>query len=57
MIVKIVVHGGFGAVGDDEDVLDAGIDRLLDDILDNGLIHQRQHFLGDRFGSREHARS
>ena len=54
VVVKIVVHGRLGPVGDDQDVLDAGGHRLLDDILDHRLVHHGEHLLGDGLGGGEH---
>ena len=48
--VEVILDGGLAAAGDDDDVLDAGLHRLLDAVLDQRLIHQRQHFFGLRFG-------
>ena len=41
------------SVGDQEDVVDARGDRFLDAVLDDRLVHQRQHFLRLCFGGRE----
>ena len=38
------------AAGDDDDLLDAGRDRLLDAVLDDRLVDERQHLLGLRLG-------
>ncbi len=49
-VVKIVLNGGLAAVGDDQDLLDAGGDGLLHNVLEYGLVHQRQHLLRDALG-------
>ena len=41
----------------DHDVLDAGRDRLLHRVLDDGPVDDRQHLLGDGLGRRKHART
>src|SRR5829696_4500398 len=53
--VEVVLDGLLAAAGDDQDVLDPGPHRLLDHVLDRGLVHQRQHLLGLRLGRREEA--
>src|SRR5207244_7922449 len=44
--VEVVFNGPFPPARDDDDVLDAGTDRFLDRILDQGLVDQRQHLFG-----------
>ena len=56
-IVKIVLDRGLAAVCDDEDLLNARCDRFLYDVLEDGLVHQRQHLLGDALGVRQQSRS
>ena len=51
--IEVVLEGALAAAGDDEDVGDAGPDRLLDDVLDRRLVDERQHLLGLRFGRRK----
>ena len=46
--VKVILNGPLVAPCDHDDILDAGINRLLDNILDRRLVHNRQHFLGLR---------
>ena len=38
------------AAGDEDEMLDAGLARLIDDILDDRLVDDRQHFLGNGLG-------
>ena len=53
--VEVVLDGLLAPAGDDQDVLDPGPHRLLDHVLDGGLVDQRQHLLGLRLGRREEA--
>ena len=55
-IVKIVLDRGLAAVGDDEDLLNARRDRFFYDVLEDGLVHQRQHLLGNALGVRQQSR-
>ena len=55
--VEVVFHGAFAAAGDDDDVLDAGGNGLFDAVLDDGLVDQRQHLLGNDLGGRQKARA
>ncbi len=40
----------FAAARDDDDVLNAGMQRLFHAVLNDRLVHQRQHFFGMRLG-------
>ena len=51
--VEVVLDGLLAPPGDDQDVLDPGGDRLLDHVLDRGLVDQREHLLGLGLGRRE----
>ena len=51
-VVEVVLDGSLLAAGDDDDLLDPGGHGLLDRVLDDRLIHQRQHLLGLRLGGR-----
>ena len=42
----MVFDNAFAAVGDDQDIGDTLGDRFFDDVLDCGLINDREHFLG-----------
>ena len=53
--VEVVLDRAFLARGDDDDLLDPGGDGLFDGVLDDRLVHQRQHFLGLRLGGRQEA--
>ena len=43
--IEVVLDRIFPAAGDDRDVADAGANGFLDDVLDQGLVDQWQHFL------------
>ena len=49
-VVEVVLDRPLLAAGDDDDLLDAGGDRLFDAVLDDRLVDQRQHLLGLRLG-------
>jgi hypothetical protein len=51
----VVLDGALVAAGDQDGLLEPGGHRLLDHVLDDGLVHQRQHFLGLRFGGGQEA--
>ena len=55
--VEVVLEGALAAPGDDQDVGDAGPDRLLDDVLDRRLVDEREHLLGLGFGGRKETSS
>src|SRR5262245_23050225 len=54
-IVEVIFDRGLAATGDEDEVLDAGGARLLDGVLDQRFVHDRQHFLGHGLGGREKA--
>ncbi|MNC89263.1 hypothetical protein D3C83_51710 [compost metagenome] len=51
----MILDGVLAAAGDDDDVVDAGGDRLFDAVLDDRLVDEDQHFLGLGFRGREEA--
>ena len=55
--VEMIFDGTLAATGDDDDVLDAGGHALFRDVLDLGLIDDRQHFLGLCFGRGQKSRA
>ena len=57
--VEMVFDHSLAAAGDEDEVLDAGRSRLVDDMLDDGPVHDRQHFLRDglRGGKKSGAQS
>ena len=55
--VEVVLEGPLVAAGDDQDVVDAGGDRLLDHVLDRRAVDDRQHLLRLCLGRRQETRS
>ncbi len=55
--VEVILNGGLAAAGDDDDVLNAGMHGFLDAVLDEGLVHQREHLLGLRLGGGKKSRA
>ena len=51
--VEVVFDRRFAASGDDDDLIAAGSNRFLNAVLNDGFVHQRQHFLGLRLGGRQ----
>ena len=49
-VVEVVLDGALLAAGHDDDLLDAGRDGLLDRVLDDRLVDERQHLLRLRLG-------
>ena len=56
-VVEVVFHRALAAAGDDDDVLNSGGDRLFHAVLNDGLVDQRQHLLGDDLGGRQKTRA
>ena len=44
--VEMVLDRALAAAGDEQHACDPGADKLLDDILHDGLVNDRQHLLG-----------
>jgi hypothetical protein len=53
----MVFDGALVPAGDEDHVADAGVVGLFHRVLDQGLVHHRQHFLGLGLGGGEEARS
>ena len=53
--VEMVLDRVLAAAGDEDHLLDAGLERLLDRILDQRLVDDRQHLLGHRLGGGQEA--
>ena len=53
--VEVILDRVLAAAGDEDDVVDAGRDRLLDAVLDDRLVDERQHFLRLRLGGGQEA--
>ena len=56
VVVEMVLDRPLLAAGDDDHLLDAGGDCLLDAVLDDRLVDQRQHLLGLRLGRGQESR-
>ena len=52
-VIEVVLNGGFSTAGDEDELLNSGGTRLLDRILDERFVDNRQHFLGQRLGGRQ----
>ena len=55
--VEMVFDDRLVAAGDEDEMLDAGLARLIDDILDDRPVDDGQHFLGNGLGGREEPRA
>ena len=53
--VEMILDGLLAAAGDHDDLVAAGGQGFFDAVLNDGLVHQRQHFLGLRFGGGQEA--
>ena len=51
----MILDGLLAAPGDDQDLVAAGSHRLFHPVLDDGLVHQRQHLFGLSFGGGQKA--
>ena len=56
-MIEMVLERGFAAPGHENELLDARRLRLFHRILDQRLVHHRQHFLRHRLGRRQEARA
>ena len=50
LAVEMVLDDAFVAAGDKNEMLDAGRSRLIDDVLDQRPVDDRQHLLRHRLG-------
>ena len=55
MGIEVVFDGTLAGMGHQHDVADTGGDRFIDDVLNNGAIHDGDHLLGNRLGCRQTA--
>ena len=55
--VEVILDGALVAAGDEDDLREPGGHRLLDHVLDRGLVHQGQHFLRLRLGGGQEPRA
>ena len=53
--IEMVLDRALAAAGDEHHVADAGLVGLLDGVLDQGLVHHRQHLLGRCLGGGQEA--
>ena len=56
-VVEMVFNRSLAAAGDHDYLVAAGGQRLFDAILNDGFIHQREHFLGLSLGSGKKSRA
>ena len=49
-VVEVIFHRRLAAPGHQDELLDPGVARFLDRVLDKRLVHDRQHFLRQRLG-------
>ena len=54
-LVEVILDRALVAAGDEDHVGDAGRRRLLDRVLDQRLVDDRQHLLRARLGDRQEA--
>ena len=54
--VEVVLDGALVDRGDDDDLVDAGSDRLFDRVVNDRPVDERQHFFGLRLGERAASR-
>src|ERR1035437_1575811 len=52
---EVILDRPLLAAGDDDDLLDTGLDRLFDAVLDDRLVNEREHLLRLCLGGREEA--
>ena len=55
--VEMILDDRLVAAGDEDEMLDAGLARLVDHILDDRPVDDRQHFLRDGLGRRQETRA
>ncbi len=48
--VEVILDGAFAFTRNNQNILDAGIDGFLHDVLNGGNVNDRQHFLGHGLG-------
>ena len=53
----MVLDRRFVAAGDEDEMLDAGLARLVDDVLQHRPVDDRQHFLRHGLGRRQKSRA
>ena len=53
LAIKVIFDDAFVAAGHEDEMLDAGLARLVDDMLDERTVDDRQHFLRHSLGRRQ----
>ena len=53
LAVEMIFDDALVAAGDEDEMLDAGLARLVDDVLDERPVDDRQHFLRHGLGRRQ----
>ncbi|MND87023.1 hypothetical protein D3C80_790120 [compost metagenome] len=53
--VEVVFQGALATTGDNGNLIQPSFQRFFNAVLDQWLVHHRQHFLGHGFGSRQEA--
>ncbi|MNC60672.1 hypothetical protein D3C75_1105670 [compost metagenome] len=56
-VVEVILDRPFTFTCNNDDILDTGSDRFFHDVLNSGLVDDRQHFLRHCFRGRKEARS
>src|SRR3546814_8265329 len=56
-MVEVILVDGLSAAGEEDELLDSGLTRLLHPVLDERLVDDSKHLLGDRLGGRQKARA
>src|SRR5690606_5531908 len=55
--VEMILDHGLVAAGHEDEMLDSGLPRLVDDMLDHRPVENGQHFLGHGLGRGKKART
>jgi hypothetical protein len=55
--IEMILDYRFAATRDEDEVLDARFTCLVNDVLDDRPVHDREHFLRDRLGGGQEARA
>ena len=55
LLIEMVLDDALVTAGDEDEMLDPGLARLIDRILDQRPVNDRQHFLGHGLGGRQEA--
>src|SRR6516162_4309863 len=55
LTIEVILDDALVATGDEDEMLDAGLPRLVDDMLDQRPVDDRQHLLGHGLGGGQEA--